>query len=131
MFVRSCLYRLFWFWAWWPAEGGWWIKFAMGCWYGTWLTLAALGLKRLAGLGVSDGAARLYQAAWIPGLALLVTLTTVHCLYWSNMRMRTPLMPTVYLLGLAAAASRISPPPKQPSSSGKKSLSQNPSCSIG
>jgi len=34
----------------------------------------------------------------LPGVTLLVTLTLIHLVYWSNMRMRAPLMPMVYLL---------------------------------
>jgi hypothetical protein len=35
---------------------------------------------------------------WLWGLLLMVALTAVHSVYWSNMRMRAPAMPIVYLL---------------------------------
>jgi len=42
-----------------------------------------------------------HRAGWLAGIALIVTLTTVHLFYWSNARMRAPLVP---VLAVAAAA---------------------------
>jgi 4-amino-4-deoxy-L-arabinose transferase-like glycosyltransferase len=97
-FAKGCLARFGWFWAWWPAAGqaspgqAWWI----GLWYllvsllfvgGGWNALAEFRSRR------NDR-----WKSWLPGVTLLVTLTLIHLVYWSNMRMRAPLMPMVYLL---------------------------------
>lgn len=90
-FIRSCGYRLLWFWAIWPNDqGNWVVRTGVGLWYGCWLGMAALGLLRLRKEQVS---------VLLPGLLLLISLSFVHSIYWSNMRMRSPLMVVVYLAG--------------------------------
>ncbi len=42
------------------------------------------------------------DAVWIPAIALTLGLTLVHAVYWSNMRMRGPVMPMVYVAAMAA-----------------------------
>jgi predicted outer membrane lipoprotein len=44
--------------------------------------------------------------AWLWGLLLAASFTAVHAVYWSNMRMRAPLMP-VAALATAAAIMRL------------------------
>ncbi|OUW85304.1 MAG: hypothetical protein CBD74_03460 [Saprospirales bacterium TMED214] len=48
----------------------------------------------------------LWTSNWLPVLTLFVTLTAVHAVYWSNIRMRAPAIPAIALL----AACAISPP---------------------
>ena len=43
---------------------------------------------------------------WIWGLLLCLSFSLVHTFYWSNIRMRAPLMPFVYLAALGCLASR-------------------------
>lgn len=43
--------------------------------------------------------------AWVPIAAMVVTLTLVHAVYWSNMRMRAPAMPLVAILAAAGLVS--------------------------
>ena len=43
---------------------------------------------------------------WLWGLLLVLSFTAVHTVYWTNMRMRAPLMPVV-ALAAAAAVGRI------------------------
>jgi hypothetical protein len=45
--------------------------------------------------------------SWIPIAAMVVTLSIVHAVYWSNMRMRAPAMP---LIAIVAAAGFVSIP---------------------
>jgi len=45
---------------------------------------------------------RLLTAKWLPVLTLLLTLTAVHAVYWSNIRMRAPAVPAIALLAAAA-----------------------------
>jgi hypothetical protein len=35
---------------------------------------------------------------WVPAFSLVVSLQLVHLIFWSNMRMRAPLMPVLYIL---------------------------------
>ncbi len=93
-FVLSCFYRIGWFWAFWPNQAGAAIKLAIGMWYAAWFLLATLGLSQLL--------RRRLARKWLPALLLGVTLTGVHAIYWSNMRMRAPVVPTFYLLAIAA-----------------------------
>ncbi|MFN9916102.1 MAG: hypothetical protein ACK53L_26165, partial [Pirellulaceae bacterium] len=97
-FAQGCLARFGWFWAWWPAAGQ--VSPGQAQLIGLWYLLVSL-------LFVGGGWAALAEfragrnrcwMSWLPGVALLVTLTLIHLVYWSNMRMRAPLMPMVYLL---------------------------------
>ncbi len=107
MFAWSCCVRLGWLWAWWPASeatasdqqssyasarSGW-QQFAIGLWYAWWEILALGGLLVWA-LGKSSISRRdpVVVCAWL----LPLSLTMVHAIYWSNMRMRAPAMPVVY-----------------------------------
>jgi 4-amino-4-deoxy-L-arabinose transferase-like glycosyltransferase len=71
------------------------VRYAVGVWYFAVLLSAAVGgwavWKRRFGS----------RATWLGGAVLVVCLTAVHTVYWSNMRMRAPLMPVV---AMAAAA---------------------------
>jgi hypothetical protein len=87
-------------------------RYAVGLWYLAELPLAAFGAWRAVGRGGAQ--------QWLWGLLLAGCLTAVHSLYWSDLRMRAPLMPVVALaaaVGLvwggkapAAAATRPSQP---------------------
>ncbi len=95
MFFLSCLYRTTWLWALWPYVGT--IGFstiAIGGWYAGLFSLALIGLWRILRTGDYRG--------WLVGFALLISLTAVHAVYWSNMRMRSPTLPCVMLLAAAA-----------------------------
>jgi hypothetical protein len=58
--------------------------------------VAELGLF-VAGL---FGLARIGDRRWVLPLCLILNFTLAHLVYWSNMRMRAPLVP---LIGLVAA----------------------------
>ena len=45
---------------------------------------------------------------WIWGLLLVLAFSIVHTIYWSNLRMRAPLMPFVYLVAAWRVRSRAS-----------------------
>ena len=71
-------------------------RYAVGLWYLVELPLAAAGFW---------GAWRRRRpSAWLWGLLLAGCLTAVHTVYWSNMRMRAPLMPVVALAAAAGLA---------------------------
>ncbi len=80
-------------------------RWAIAAWYGVVLPLAALGLwvsPRCAAGSPDDS-----RAGWVrlaPLLWLLASVTALHALYWTNLRMRAPLMPGVALLAAAGAS---------------------------
>lgn len=89
MFVKSSFYRVGWLWAVWPHGASRTEAALVGGWYAGWF-IAAVG-------GLAWVLHRRGVWPWLPPLLLVATLTLVHAFYWSNMRMRTPAMPAVYL----------------------------------
>jgi hypothetical protein len=91
-----------------------WARYAVGAWYAAVLAAAAVGL--IAGLralkaaewetGPPDAPGKcpsipcysiFTSRAWLWGLLQVVCFMVVHAFYWTNMRMRAPLMPVVAL----------------------------------
>jgi len=64
-------------------------RLAVGVWYTVVFLFALRGAVCLR--------TRLLQTPWLWGLLLCVSFTAVHSVYWSNLRMRAPLMPVVCL----------------------------------
>jgi 4-amino-4-deoxy-L-arabinose transferase-like glycosyltransferase len=102
MFAYSCLARVGRLWAVLPhrvspdespSRQG--LRYAVAIWYLLELLLAAAGLW-FAGK-------RLTRAPWVWALLLLLSFTAVHALYWTDMRMRAPLMSVVALLAAHGA----------------------------
>ena len=71
-------------------------RFAVAMWYV--LVFAA------AVMGVIAQRKQLLRGPWLYGLLLVFSLTCVHAIYWSNMRMRAPLMPVVAVCAAAGLA---------------------------
>lgn len=65
-------------------------RWLVAVWYVGVYVLAGYGLWQL-GRGVG-------RPPWIWGMLCVVAFAGVHTVYWSNMRMRAPAMPVVYLL---------------------------------
>jgi hypothetical protein len=74
------------------------MRYATAAWYSGVYLLAAFGVWRLRW--------KLLAPPWIWGLLLLFVFTAVHTFYWTNLRMRAPLMPFVALVAAAAVANR-------------------------
>lgn len=93
MFLWGAVIRLGWFWAWWPSErqASLGVQLAIGGWYALVISFAAIGGYRVV-------RARAIRSLWLPGLLLVASLSAVHAVYWSNMRMRAPAVPTLCLL---------------------------------
>lgn len=102
LFGRACLLRLIRFWNVVPsgpaAEGlppiVW---YAVGAWYLVVFALALRGLWRSWRSGFRP---------WLPLVLLIAGFTAVHLLYWSNVRMRAPVMPAVAVLAAFGLGSR-------------------------
>jgi hypothetical protein len=75
---------------------------AVGVWYAAVFTLAVAGLWR--------GRRELAKTPWIWGLLLCLAFTAVHSLYWTDMRMRAPLMPVIVLAVARGAGLRTTTP---------------------
>lgn len=76
-------------------------RYGVGLWYLIEFTLALIGAWALG--------RRLAAPPWLWGILLCGGFTVAHSVYWSNMRMRAPLMPVIALLaamGLAVVFSR-------------------------
>lgn len=101
-FLRACLYRVRRFWGLFPNEPpagtpalGW----AVGVWYGLLFALAIAGLRQLWKYRL------LWQSPWLFGLLLMLSFTAIHAVYWTDMRMRAPVMPVVCLAAAAGGYS--------------------------
>lgn len=73
-------------------------RYAVGLWYAVVFLFAAVGAFSLR--------RRLLRSPWVWGLLLCLSFTAVHTLYWSNLRMRAPLVP-VLCMAAALGAKRI------------------------
>ena len=112
MFLYSCLVRVGALWS--PlahqidpheSRGVTGMRWAAALWYGLVFVLAAVGACRLR--------SNLLRTPWAWGALCIAALTLVHAVYWSNIRMRAPVMPIVALVAAAGirrdAASRRQP----------------------
>jgi hypothetical protein len=70
-------------------------RLAVGAWYAAALLLALIG--------VVARRRDLARLPWLWGILLCLAFTAVHALYWTDMRMRAPLMPVVALAAAAGA----------------------------
>ncbi|MFN3193512.1 MAG: ArnT family glycosyltransferase [Aureliella sp.] len=94
--IRASVYRLGWFWALWPHETGGIQRWAIAIWYSLFFGAAMIGLGQL--IMSRGGSHETGFSKWLPGLVFVLILTLIHAFFWSNMRMRAPLMPVIYLL---------------------------------
>lgn len=95
MFLWSSLVRIGWLWTPLPnPRPDSILKWPITLWY--------IGLYLLAISGALRVGRSNLNWPWLAGWLLIASLTLVHALYWSNMRMRAPAMPVIYLLAGAA-----------------------------
>lgn len=100
LFVRACLLRLGRFWNVAPLANA----LPPGATWGI-----AIFYTLVAGAAVA-GIARLTRnewSRWAPLALLLISFSAVHLLYWSNMRMRAPVVPVVALLAARGLCRRF------------------------
>lgn len=103
MFGYSCLHRVGSLWHLVPHQvtatetaGRRLLRWSIGVWYGI-----VYGLALVACWRARDS---VWRIPWLWGFLLCVAFTAVHSMYWSNMRMRAPVMPFVALLSAAGVA---------------------------
>jgi hypothetical protein len=95
-FVWSCVVRVARLWSPLPhrtPERSSTIIFAIGIYYALFYLAVGIGLWRLGG--------EIKAAKWWPVWSLVLTLTLVHALYWSNIRMRAPVIPALAIIAAA------------------------------
>lgn len=84
-------------------------RWAVGAWYAVVLSSTALGLVCLGTAAIRpSNADRSAALRFTPALWLLVSFTLVHAVFWTNLRMRAPLMPAVAILSAAGARAIVS-----------------------
>lgn len=91
-FAKSCLIRVGWLWAPWPNQSSRTVQTAIGLWYCTLYALAIVGGYQALRHGRSSIAFQ--QATWLLA-SVLLSVTCVHAVYWSNMRMRAVCIPSL------------------------------------
>jgi hypothetical protein len=99
MFIRSSVYRVAMLWTPVPQATGQRSsvkRIAIGLYYCLLYFAAFLGFARMRG--------RWGESTWWPIPALILTLSMVHAVYWSNMRMRAPAIPAIAMLAAAGLA---------------------------
>ena len=107
-FLRACVFRVGSLWGLVPQQievGESVVKrvarYAVGAWYAVVFALTLWGVGSLG--------RRLCCQPWLWGLLLCLSFTAMHVVYWSNLRMRAPLVPVVCLaaaIGVRAIVSR-------------------------
>ncbi len=102
MFVRACLLRFRRFWSLAPQGGTGStippsVRQPIAVFYGGVFLLAAIGLLRVI-FSKPD--------RWVPLILLIVTFVSVHLVYWSNARMRSPVVPVISLLAARSMSLR-------------------------
>jgi 4-amino-4-deoxy-L-arabinose transferase-like glycosyltransferase len=97
MFLWSCLVRLGRLWSPFPhatPDRSLWVVRAVGAFYVLVYIMVIVGLWRHR--------RRVFCPPWWPAWALAVTLSLVHAVYWSNLRMRSPIVPAIAIAAAAA-----------------------------
>jgi 4-amino-4-deoxy-L-arabinose transferase-like glycosyltransferase len=74
-------------------------RYATALWYVAVFVLAVAGIYSLRRQAL--------RTPWLWGLLLCLAFTVVHTFYWTNLRMRAPLMPVVCLLAAAGVSKLI------------------------
>jgi hypothetical protein len=98
-FAQACLLRFVSFWNIVPsgpaaADVSPFVRYGTGAYYAVVFGLALVGTVKV----LCTAAAR-----WMPLVLLIASFSAVHLVYWSNVRMRAPVMPAVALLAAAAS----------------------------
>jgi hypothetical protein len=81
------------------------LRYPVAAWYTSVFALALIaGFYGVAKSLPSNRLAGWLNSPWLYGLALCLVFSAVHSVYWSNLRMRAPLMPFIACASAAGAA---------------------------
>jgi hypothetical protein len=105
-FLKSSVARLLWLWAPWPNQGGLLARIGIGAWYFVVYIGAMFGLASLIRTFRPTPSAARY---WFPLLTLILSVSMVHSVFWSNMRMRAVCMPAVSILASLGVVATLRP----------------------
>jgi len=94
LFLKSCLIRLGWLWAPWPNQSNWVVSTVIGIWYALVYLAAILG----GTIAWRNHEGFFRNPLLVPAVCLILSLSMVHAVYWSNLRMRSVAMPALYML---------------------------------
>ena len=105
-FFKASVARILWLWALSPSHGqvSKSISILIGVWYATLFMLVAYGIWRGFIRWISKSSSPKSMLLWIPVISLFVGLTGIHAVYWSNMRMRAPMMPMMLVIAATATS---------------------------
>ena len=106
MFALSSMYRVGWLWSPWPLVDSIGLRLVIGGWYALMFALAIVGLRQG---NWACGRQAWLRVWWLP-LALVLSLTLIHAVFWSNMRMRAPAMAAIYVAASMALPRNTRPP---------------------
>lgn len=109
--IKSSIARLGWFWALWPAADGQaaLTTLAVGSYYAIVTVLFSVSVflviheERIRGRSLKRIE---WSSPWLICWTLLLGLSLIHSVFWSNMRMRGPAMPCIYV-AIGAATIRF------------------------
>lgn len=80
-----------------------WGRYATAAWYTVVFALALTALVGSRGARATGITVRITRPPWLWPTLLAASFTAVHLLYWTDMRMRAPLIPAISLLAAAGA----------------------------
>jgi hypothetical protein len=100
LFIKSCVARVGWLWAVAPdaRQGTRMLRWAIGAYYSAVLALFSVAVLSVIWRAIRQ---RVSSASWLlflPATTLFISITGVHSVFWSNMRMRAVVMPMVYIV---------------------------------
>lgn len=104
-FARACWAKVVTLWRWMPRQGSSTARALVGVFYALESVLMIAGLwaagsiclrrKGVRSVDLGATSTQLISAGLLPGGCLMLAFTGVHSVYWSDMRMRAPLVPVI------------------------------------
>lgn len=108
-FVKSCFIRFCWLWAPWPNQSHWIVSSAIGVWYTLLYLAAMIGFMHLwrSRSILQEENSNSAKTILLPVGSLVLSLSLVHCVYWSNLRMRSVAIPALCVVATIPISARL------------------------